>query len=239
MWNEKAGTAGALFLAASLVSIAGCDTGAARRQSLSDAPELQRPGARYQVDPARNRVWALTPEGVFLFDVSRPQRAAVPLPGWVWAGAPYGCLPDLALGPRGEAVVTSNVLPTLWRIDPDSLAVSVHALALDADADKDVGFTGLVFAPKHGAYFAASDAHGSLWRIDSQLKTARKVPLSESMPQACGLTLKPRASRQGQNRMADLCVGTPQGGWSVHFAPDGRSPYVSAAPCEARPSPLS
>jgi streptogramin lyase len=115
----------------------------------------------------------------------------VRLPGWVWAGAPYGCLPDLALGPRGEAVVTSNVLPTLWRIDPDSLAVSVHALALDADDDKDVGFTGLVYSPQHGAFFAASHAHGSLWRIDPQLRTARKMPLSASNPQPCGLALRP------------------------------------------------
>lgn len=235
MWNANAGTVRALFLAASMVLIAGCDIGAAPRQASNEAPELQLPGARYQVDPARNRIWVLTPEGVFLFDVSRPERAAVPLPGWVWAGAPYACLPDLALGPRGEALVTSNVLPTLWRIDPDSLAVSVHELALDADTDKDVGFTGLVFSPQHGAFFAASQAHGSLWRIDPLLRTAQKIALSASIPQACGLTLRPRSSRQTLNRMADLCVGTPQGGWSVLFAPDGRSAYVSAAPCAARP----
>ena len=191
MWNAKAGTARALFLAASMVLIAGGDIGAAPLQASNGAPQLQPPGARYQVDAARHRIWVLTPEGVFLFDVSRPERTAVPLPGWVWAGAPYGCLPDLALGPRGEAVVTSDVLPTLWRIDPDSLAVSVHALALDADTDKDVGFTGLVYSPQHGAFFATSHAHGSLWRIDPQLKTAQKTPLSASNPQPCGLALRP------------------------------------------------
>ena len=191
MWNAKAGTVRALFLAASMVLIAGCDIGAAPLQASNGAPELRLPGARYQVDPARNRIWVLTPEGVFLFDVSRPERTAVPLPGWVWAGAPYGCLPDLALGPRGEAVVTSDVLPTLWRIDPDSLAVSVHALQLDADTDKDVGFTGLVFSAQHGAYFAASDSHGSRWRIDTLLRTAQKIPLSASIPQPCGLALRP------------------------------------------------
>jgi len=185
MWNANAGTVRALFLAASMVLIAGCDIGAAPRQASNDAPDLQLPTARYQVDLKRNRVWVLTAEGVFLFDVFRPERTAVPLPGWVWAGAPYGCLPDLALGSRGEAVVTSNVLPTLWRIDPESLAVSEHALALDADTDKDVGFTALVFSPQHGAYYAASQAHGSLWRIDPLLRTAQKIPLSAPIPQAC------------------------------------------------------
>lgn len=191
MWNANAGMLRALCLAAAMVLIAGCESGAAPRQASNAAPERQLPGARYQVYPVRNRAWVLTPEGVFLFDVSRTERVAVPLPGWVWAGAPYACLPALALGPRGEAVVTSNVLPTLWRIDPDSLAVSEHALALDADTDKDVGFTGLVFLPQHGAYFAASEVHGTLWRIDGQLRTAQKMPLSAAIPQACGISLSP------------------------------------------------
>jgi len=238
MWNENAGTVRALLLAASMVLIAGCNIGAAPQRPANEAPKFQPPNARYQVDPARNRVWVLTPEGVFLFDVSRPERVAVPLPGWVVAGAPYGCLPDLALGPRGEAVVTSNVLPTLWRIDPDSLAVSVHPLALDADAGRDVGFSGLVFSPQHGAFFAASDAHGSLWRIDPQLTRAQKIPLSAPIPQACGLAMRPRSSQQTLGRMADVCVRTPHGGWSVLFAPDWRSAYVSAAPCADRPWPL-
>lgn len=193
MWNAKAGMVGALFLAASVVVVAGCESGGALRQSQNTVLETRLPSARQQVDPARNRVWSLTAEGVFLFDVSRAQRVAVPLPGWVWAGAPYGCLPDLALGPRGEAVVTSNVVPTLWRIDPDRLAVTEHALTLDADADKDVGFTGLVFSAKHGAYFGASEAHGSLWKIDGQLRTAQKMPLSAVIPQACGIALSPRS----------------------------------------------
>ena len=185
MWNATAGVARALFLAASMVSIVGCDISAAPRQAHNGGPELQPPGARTRVDAARNRVWTLTPEGVVLFEASRPERVAVPLPGWVWAGAPYGCLPDLALGPRGEVVVTSNVVPTLWRIDPRSLAVSVHALALDADTDKDVGFTGLAFSPKHGAYYAASEAHGSRWRIDPMPGKARKISHSAPVRQAC------------------------------------------------------
>jgi hypothetical protein len=185
MWNAKTGSAGALFLAASVVLIAGCDVGAVPRQARSEAPELQPPGARIRVDAARNRVWTLTPEGVVLFEGARQERVAVPLPGWIWAAASYGCLPDLALGPRGEVMVTSNVVPTLWRIDPGSLAVSVHALALDADGGRDVGFTGLAFSPKHGAYFASSEAHGSRWRIDPMSGTARKLAHGAPAGRAC------------------------------------------------------
>ena len=87
---------------------------------------------------------------------------SLPLPGWLLVDAPYSCPPDLALGPKGEALITSNILPTLWRIDPESLAVTVHPLLLDADTDKDVGFSALAYSPQHGAFIAASYAHGSL-----------------------------------------------------------------------------
>jgi len=42
-----------------------------------------------------------------------------------------------------------------------------------------------------GAFFAASHAHGSRWRIDAQLRTAQKMPLSASNPQPRGLALRP------------------------------------------------
>lgn len=185
MTNAKATTASALFLAASMVLIAGCDAGAVPRQARSEAPEFQSPGARTRVDAARSRFWTLTPDGVVLFEGTRQERIAVSLPGWVWAAAPYGCPPDLALGPRGEVMVTSNVVPTLWRIDPRTLAVSVHPLALDADGGRDMGFTGLAFSAKHGAYFASSEAHGSRWRIDPMSGTARKLLDGAPAGQAC------------------------------------------------------
>ena len=241
MWNGNAVTVRAFVLAINLVSIGGCDIGAAPRQAVRMAYEVQQarlPNGRYQIDPERNRVWFLTQQGVFVYDVSRPERVAVSLPGWVWVRAPYSCLPDLALGPKGEALVTSNSVPTLWRIDPDTLAVSVHPLVVDADTEKDVGFSALVYSQQHGAFLAASYSHGSLWRIDPLLERAQKVPLSAPIPEACGLAVRPRSTPQAFSRLADLCVHTPHGGWSVIFAGDWRSAYVSAAPCTESPSLL-
>jgi hypothetical protein len=232
MWNGNAVMVRAILLAASIVSIGGCEIAAAPGQAAPDAPQARQPGARVQVDAARNRVWFLTREGVFVFDASKPERVAVSLPGWLWAGAPYGCLPDLALGPRGEAVVTSDVLPTLWRIDPDTLVAAVHPLALDADTDKDVGFSGLAYSPQHGAFLAVGFLDGSLWRIDPALTKAQKIPLSVPLREACGIAVRPRGSQPAPGRAADLCVRTPQGGWSVRFASDMRSASVSAAPCD-------
>src|SRR5256885_13970178 len=83
------------------------------------------------------RAWELGRDGVYLVDSAGPAKLAR-LEGWQWAAAAYACPPDLAVGPQGEAVITSNVLPVLWRVDPQTLAVTVHSLALDADTDKDV-----------------------------------------------------------------------------------------------------
>jgi hypothetical protein len=232
----KNGIATALSTAILLAPIGGCDISAAPRWG--EAPAVAAPlapKARYQVDAARNRVWFLSHEGVFLFEPSQPERRALALPDWISAGTQYGCMPDLALGPRGEVVITSNVVPTLWRIDPDTLAVSVHRLGLDADGDKDIGFSGLVYSAEHQAFFAASYSHGSLWKIDSRLERAQKVSLSAGLPGVCGLALGVRGNQFAASRPIGLCARTAQRGLRVEFAPDGRSAYVGVSPCEYGP----
>lgn len=173
---------------------------------------------RYRAQSERGRAWVIDAGGLFLEEARKPRRA-ITLPEWQWAAEPYACAPDIAIGPRGEAVVTSNVLPVLWRIDPETLAVSVHRLQLDADADKDVGFSGLVYSERHGAYFAVSELQGSMWRIDPLLRRAQKIALSEPVRGACSVSMQ-RQERTA--RFSRLNVD----GMSVNLAPDQRSAYV-------------
>lgn len=146
---------------------------------------------RFQFDRARNRTWSLSHEGVSVQE-ARQRRIPVAIPGWVWADTAYGCLPDLALGPKGEAIITSNVVPTLWRVDPETLAVTQHPLALEGDEGRDVGFSGLTYSARHGAWFGISDAHRSLWRIDAALTRAEKVRLSEPLRHGCEVAMVTR-----------------------------------------------
>ena len=239
MWNGNAvAVAGSLLAAASAV-LAGCDVGATPPNEAAYAlPQFELPNARYRIDPERGRVWLLAREGAFVYDLSRPERVSVPLPGWLSVDAPYSCPSDLALGPKGEVLITSNTVPTIWRIDPESFAVTVHPLLLDADTSKDVGFSALAYSAQHGAFIAASYIHGSLWRIDALLERAQKISLSAPIREACGVAVRPRKSQPALSQMADLCVHTPRGGWSVIFGPGWRSAKVSAAPCTDRPWPL-
>ena len=240
MWNGNAVAVGGFLLATTLVPLAGCDIGVApRNKAAYESRQRELPNVRYRIDPERSRVWLLAREGVFVYDLSRPERVPVPLPGWLTVDAPYSCPPDLALGPKGEALITSNTVPTLWRIDPDSLAVTVHPLLLDADTTKDVGFSALAYSAQQGAFIAASYIHGSLWRIDSRLERAHKIPLSAPVREACGIAVRPRSSQTALGRPVDLCVHAPGGGWSVMLAPDWRSAHVSAAPCTEQPWPFN
>ena len=180
-------------------------------------------------DAARNQFWVLQSDAVYLHDATtRALKKRFDLPGWIHVGEPYACGPDLALDAQGAAVVTSNVVPVLWRIDPRKSEVTTHELALDADADKDVGFAGLVYAPDQGVFFAVSGVYGSLWRIDPLLRRAQKIALSAAIAEPCGLSIERTKTR----RTLVLCpASTAQRGWAVHLAADQRSAYVLARSC--------
>src|SRR5579871_2262563 len=130
------GTATKSLLAVLVVAVLeGCDVeGASRGRAMPESIARSVPAAwqegtlpilRFRKDEARERGWVLTSEGVIVFDFrTRETLARVALPGWTWVREEYGCPPDLVLGQDGEAVISSNVLATLWRIDPVTLEVT-------------------------------------------------------------------------------------------------------------------
>jgi hypothetical protein len=48
-----------------------------------------------------------------------------------------------------------------------------------------VGFSGLAYSAKHGAYFAASRSQGSFWKVDTLLRRAQKTSLAQPQAEAC------------------------------------------------------
>jgi len=134
-------------------------------------------------DPIRKRVWVLEADAVYLQEGGRKQRFE--LPGWLHARDSYVCTPDLAVDAQGAVVVTSNVAPVVWRIEPATAQVTRHELALDADGDKEVGFTSISYARHQRAFFAFSATHGSVWRIDPQLSRAQKIRQLDAPAREC------------------------------------------------------
>ena len=213
-----------------LPGVAGCEQIAADRPGAVSARKAQAPQQRQRVDAARERVWVVNQEGVFLEDRRTGKKTTFELPGWQWIDRPYACMPDLALGPRGEVVITSNIVSTLWRIDPETLAVSVHPVTRDADTEKDVGYSGIVYSAQARAYFGVSDVHGSLWRIDPSFVSGQKVKVSIPLANACSLELQEPVVPISGTDVA-LCVRSPEGGRRIIVAADQRSASVQEGAC--------
>jgi hypothetical protein len=148
-----------------------------------------------RTDAARNRLWVLEREALTVYDnTNGRQLRRMVLPEWVLLGARYSCPPDLALDSSGAAFVSSNVLPVLWRVGPQRFEITRIELALDADADKDVGFTGLSFAGD-GTLLAAGTTFGSLWHLDPRTASARKIASYPGLVSACDPAALLRASQ--------------------------------------------
>ena len=166
---------------------------------------------------------------------TRTKVASIALPHWTWLNEQFSCAPELALGPGGEVLVSSNIVPTLWRVDPETLTVSEHELTLDADAGRDIGFTGMAYSRQQGAFFAVSSFGGSLWRIDPLLRRAQKIPLSTPIQNACSLTMRFQGVQQRNVRLVSLCVRAGKDGRTTDLtllmAADQRSAYVNAGSC--------
>ena len=100
-----------------------------------------------RADAERNRLWVLEPEALSLHDnISGRRLRRIALTEPFFVGEDQACAPDIAWDAAGTVFVSSNVLPVLWRIDPQGFEITRIELELGADGDKDVGFTGLSFA---------------------------------------------------------------------------------------------
>ena len=164
-----------LVLALSAAWAGGCDVNAVPSSETFKKQAGVVPEGRRLVDAGRGHIWSLTSEGLVLQQISSVGLRHIALPGWIKAGPPFGFEPSLVPGPGGDILVTSDVMPVIWRVDQRTLAVSVHPLALDAHQDKDVGFTNLVYLPREAAFVATSRSPTARWRIDAALTRAEII----------------------------------------------------------------
>jgi hypothetical protein len=142
---------------------------------------------RAKLDTAGGTIWALHADGIDVHDATSDERIrSIRLPGWIWAADPGACPPDFLVAPDGDVLVTSNVVPVIWRIDAARFEVTRHDVDVEDHRDRDIGFAGL--AARDGAWLAVGAHDNSLWRIDSSLTRAKAVGVSSPMPGTCGVS---------------------------------------------------
>lgn len=181
MSSERFAPLASAAVIVSTLALSACD-GSVRREG---PPEVGFEIVR--VDTAHNRRWVLREDALTVYDaLNRRRLRRIVLPDWVLAGPPYGCPPDLVLDAKGAAFVSSNVQPVLWRVDPQGFRPTRMDIALDADTDKDVGFTGFSLA-SDGALIATGATFPSLWRIDLASGRATKLASFPAAPAACSV----------------------------------------------------
>ena len=189
----------------------------------------KRHALRVKVDTARNRLWVLSLEHVYVYDINAKQLIRrVALPAWSVAG--IKCSPDMILDRSGSAFISSNAEPRLWKIDAEDFSIKEHAIRLHGREDWDTGFGALTFAAD-GTLFALTAHGGSLWRIDMGKSSANQVALSERVLNTCAL-MTPRETVQGaRERTVVLCAAAETDPRRIVISPDLTRASVSNEEC--------
>jgi len=141
-------------------------------------------------DIARGRSYVLEGGTVRVSSDAAGILRRIDLPDAVFAHLPYACPPAMIVDRSGAVIISSNVLPVLWRIEPEGFTVRRYELLLDLEKDLDVGFSGLAAAHDDGIVFAHAGALGSLWRIELPSGKATEI----NLPLDAGIRLQSSAS---------------------------------------------
>ena len=96
---------------------------------------------------------------------------AVVLAGWIAANVPHVGEPACVVEPQGTVLMSSNVMPDLWRIDAHTGAVERLSILLADNPGRDIGFTELRLVGTRGLR-ATSAIDGTRWWIDLRTQAA-------------------------------------------------------------------
>jgi hypothetical protein len=186
---------------------------------------------RVKVDMARNRLWVLGLEYVYVYDtIAKQLIRRIALPAWSVAG--IKCSPDMILDQSGSAFISSNAEPKLWKIDAEDFSIKEHAIRLHAKEGWDTGFGALAFAAD-GTLFGMTAFAGSLWRIDIAKLSADEVELSERVLDTCALNTPRETVQSAQQHTVVLCAAAENDSRRIVISPDLTRGRVSEEKCSS------
>jgi len=95
------------------------------------------------------------------------------LSGWIEVADPHAAPPGV-LVEQGEIVISSNIVPDLWRLRAGTGRFERVPITVEPTQVRDIGFTMLRRAAD-GSIHARHSIDASLWRIDLEQGHARRL----------------------------------------------------------------
>jgi hypothetical protein len=130
---------------------------------------------RVRRDELHARIWVLRADALYLYpyDSQAPARRFT-LPRWIYVISRSACEPDLLVEAGGTVIVSSNIMPSLWRVDPEASSAIELELEAQPQTTRELGFTALRWAGP-GALHARGSLDRSRWLIDLPNRSATKL----------------------------------------------------------------
>jgi hypothetical protein len=170
----------------SALAVAGCLASPQALAQASTSQEGLHAVVRAKSDAARGLRWELGWGAVFAYEEASGRFIRrISLADASFSGARGACRPALLLSRSGAVIVSSNIEPVLWRIDPVTFEVRRYDIVPDSDRSKDFGFSALAWDANEKVLYAASAMMGTLWRIDLDAATATKISWSPRIRGEC------------------------------------------------------
>ena len=159
---------------------------------------------RIRADHQRGRYWVLSNDNIRVYNArDRQLIATITLLGWNVAGGVSP--PDLVLTSAGTALVSSNIVPEFWHIDPDRYTVMRQTVTLLTRENWGVGFSALAFTAE-GTLFGVTAHAGTLWRINLEERTATHIEVPERLLDVRELHVEYQQQRSPMLLEPVLCV---------------------------------
>jgi len=170
----------------SALAVAGCLASPQALAQASASQEGLHAVVRAKSDMAHGLRWDLGWGAVLAYEEASGRFIRrISLADASFSGARGACRPGLLLSRSGAVIVSSNIEPVLWRIDPATFEVRRYDIVPDSDRSKDFGFSALAWDANEKVLYAASAMMGTLWRIDLDAATATKISSSPRIRGEC------------------------------------------------------
>lgn len=145
---------------------------------------------RLAVDDARGRLWVLDHGAVYIYDLNNKEliKRVIFL---ATKTSQASCLPDMALDRQGNAFISDNTRPFIYRIGSGSLEIAQWLADERLSPFPDSGISAMAIGQDGKSLFAVNGFSGEFWRLDLETRSMHRLAIpANALRGACGLVIR-------------------------------------------------